>query len=405
MSLQKKYDHHFHYPWRPGNDVKLLVDSPQIFPAMLSAIDAATEFILFEMYLIESGRIADQFINVFLLAAQRGVRIYLLLDGFGSAGLSLKDKKRLNQKNIQLEYYNPVKIAELRRGLLRNHRKLLLIDRCIMFVGGVGIVDEFDHVSHPELYWRETVLQVVGPCIEDWIDLFRASWLLCSETHLILTPPVQTSPAQTTVIEKNEDTLPAFKKVLGRLTLAKGPGEQEIKKSFINRIRRAKKTVWIATAYFMPSMKIRRALARAARRGIDVHLILPGRYTDHPAVRHASRRFYLSLLNAGVCIYEYQPRFMHQKVLLCDAWVSIGSSNLDRWNFRLNLEANQELEDKKFAQQVHAMLQQDKTESQHIQLSDWKRRPFRLRLLQWFWGAVDIWLDSYIRKQLLKKKK
>ncbi len=405
MTMSSKSEHSFHYLWRDKNEVKLLVDSPRIFPSMLAAIYTARNFILFEMYLIQSGQIVDKFIAAFLLAAQRGVKIYLLFDAFGAGSFSSKDHKRLENENIELEYYNPIKLGELRRGLFRNHRKLLVVDNKTVFVGGIGITDVFDHESNQKLYWRETVLQIQGSCIEDWIDLFKSTWLLTTKRGLQLKHPTMERVTNEYINDEQLDKDPVAKNVLGRLTLAKGPGKQEIKRSFINRVRRAKKCVWVATAYFMPSLKVRRELARAARRGVEVSLILPGSHIDHPAVRHAGRRFYLSLLNAGVNIYEYQPRFMHQKVLLCDNWVSIGSSNLDRWNFRWNLEANQEIEDAEFVKKVIGMLQKDRAESQHIQLSDWKRRPFRLRVLTWFWGGVDIWLDSYIRKQLLKKKK
>ena len=109
------------------------------------------------------------------------------------------------------------------------------------------------------------------------------------------------------------------------------------------------------------------------------------------------RRFYHRLLKAGVKIYEYQPRFIHQKVLLCDNWVSIGSSNIDRWNFRWNLEANQEIEDQAVAEQVRQMFEQDFKQCIQCELSHWLGRSFYTRCLEWFWGKVDRLVDRYIR--------
>jgi phosphatidylserine/phosphatidylglycerophosphate/cardiolipin synthase-like enzyme len=160
----------------------------------------------------------------------------------------------------------------------------------------------------------------------------------------------------------------------------------------LNHIRSAERTVWLATAYFIPAWRIRRALRNAARRGVDVRLLLPGPHTDHPAIRHAGRRFYGRLLANGVRIFEYQPRFLHSKVFLCDHWVSIGSSNLDRWNLRWNLEANQEIDDSAFAGQVRAMFEADFRESIECRYAQWRKRPWSARARERLWGRVDLWL-------------
>ena len=169
---------------------------------------------------------------------------------------------------------------------------------------------------------------------------------------------------------------------------------QEIKRSLYNRVRRAERRVWVQIAYFVPSRKVRRALRQAAGRGVDVRLLLPGPYTDHPAIRHAGRRFYAGLLRAGVRIFESQPRFLHAKTMLCDNWVSIGSSNLDRWNLRWNLEANQEVDNILFAQATGAMFEEDFLNSIECRYEDWRRRPWYARLREHLWGRVDMWLEN-----------
>jgi len=143
-----------------------------------------------------------------------------------------------------------------------------------------------------------------------------------------------------------------------------------------------------------------RALKQAAEQGADVRLLLPGRHTDHPAIRHAGRRFYSSLLRHGVRIFEYQPRFLHAKTLLCDQWVSIGSSNFDRWNLRWNLEANQEVDDLGFAGSVHAMFEVDLKVSVEIDKEKWKRRRWITRLREHLWGRVDMWLENLGRRRV-----
>jgi len=360
----------------------LLVDAEQFYPAMLQAIDEARRYVLFEMYLVESGVVADRFIGAFCEAAHRGVNVYLLLDGYGSLGLSKRDQARLKQADIQLVFYNPLQYGKLRRNFFRDHRKLLLVDGQLAVIGGVGITDQFDPPNDAGKAWRDTAIILRGPCVADWEAVFTRTW------DKWATLPLSVGDECSAVTSAGQ--------AVGRLTCTWGRGFQEIKRSLIKRIRNAERVAWVATAYFVPSRKIRRALKRAARRGVDVRLLLPGGHTDHPAVRHAGQRFYFSLLLAGVRIFEYQPRFSHTKLLLCDGWVSIGSSNLDRWNLRWNLEANQEIEDYTLVENVTGMLEQDFSNSHEWLLSDWQRRSWSQRIQEWFWGKVDVWLDRWI---------
>ena len=174
----------------------------------------------------------------------------------------------------------------------------------------------------------------------------------------------------------------------GRVTL-NAPVHKELKRSLLKHIRAAERRVWIATAYFIPSRRLRRTLRRQARQGVDVRLLLPGPITDHPGVRYASQRYYAPLLRDGVRIFEYLPRFNHTKLAVCDDWVSIGSSNFDRWNLRRNLEANQEVEDRALADQAVALLLADLDEAREMGPAErWRRRPLYLRLREWFWSAV-----------------
>jgi cardiolipin synthase len=190
----------------------------------------------------------------------------------------------------------------------------------------------------------------------------------------------------------------------GRVAVSASLREQDIRRSLFNRVRAAGRRVWISTAYFVPSRKLLRALKRAARRGVEVRLLLPGPYTDHPAVRHAGRRFYGGLLRAGVRVFEFQPRFLHAKSILCDNWASVGSSNFDRWNLRWNLEANQEVDDPRFAVSVQAMFEDDFRDSLEIRHEDWQRRGWRPRIREQLWGRVDMLLDSLGRLRGVRMK-
>jgi len=366
------------FPWRENNSFELLVDGRNFFPVMLEAIRSSRQFILLEMYLFNSGKVADRFMETLIEAVQRGVEVYLLLDDFGAMGFSKKDRVRLIDAGVRLSFYNPLRYGELRRNLFRNHRKLLVCDYHVAFVGGAGITDEFNPQSEEKRAWHEVMIQIRGPSVMDWCVVFKKTWEQWAQQGLEL-------PAEVFAMVSGLQA--------GRVAVSGRNGSPEIQRAFVKRIHTSERYVWMATAYFVPSWKLRRALRFAARQNVDVRLLLPGAYTDHPAVRHAGRRFYARLLRAGVRIFEYQPRFLHAKVLLCDDWVSIGSSNVDRWNLRWNLEGNQEVEDSNFADKVQTLLKNDFLLSEECLLDQWMNRSWFSRLQEWFWGSVDAWLE------------
>lgn len=380
--------HRQRFPWRGGNRFELLVDGEHYFPAMLAAIGAARQVVLLEMYLFESGSVADRFSAALGNAAARGVRVHVLLDDFGARGLSPADRQRMHAAGVHLAFYNPLDYGKLRRNLWRDHRKLLVVDDEVAYTGGTGLTDEFAP-SHPQP-WHDIMLAVRGPCVADWRSAFAQLWNRTRDgKQAPLRPPMTTtSPSSRT------ESGPAF----GRVTL-NNPLRMEIKRSLLKRLRTPQYRIWIATAYFIPSWKIRRALYQAARRGRDVRLLLPGPYTDHPSVRHAGRRYYGRLLAAGVRIFEYQPRFLHAKLLLCDTWVSIGSSNIDRWNLRWCLEANQEAQDIALADQVAAQFEADFAQSREILAGDWHHRAWYHRLQERFWGTIELWLERLSQRK------
>jgi len=368
---------HKPFPWRGGNRFTLLIDGNRFFPVMLDAIAKADSYVLLEMYLMESGSVMDHFIAALCAAAGRGLAVYLLLDDFGSRGLVNTDRNRLQAANITVIYFNRLDFGKWQRNFFRNHRKMLIVDGRVTYVGGAGIADVFDPPLHHERRWRETMVAVEGPVVGDWQDLFCETWRHASEIKPSLPPFAECSDAG------NQR---------GRVAYSRGILYPEIKRAAITHIRNARQRVWLATAYFVPSMKFRRALRRAARRGVDIRLLVPGDHTDHPAVRHAGQRFYYRLLRHGVRIFEYQPRFTHTKVLLCDEWTSIGSTNLDRWTLRWNLEANQEIDDKAFSEQVCTMLEADFARSHECHFRVWVQRPWHRRWRESFWGRVDVWI-------------
>ncbi len=328
--------------WHQGNRVELLIDGHRFFPAMLEAINQSQQSVLLEFYFISSGQLLNQFIEAFETAVQRGVAICILMDAIGARGVNNGDRQRLHDAGVKLKIYNPIRLRKWNRNFSRDHRKILLVDGRILFVGGAGLADEFLQGIANEPPWHELMLAVEGPVIGDWMKLYQRQWRNCTAEHIDY-------PVNAEVVGSAEL----------KVATAEGLYQQEIKANFRSQINAAHNRVWLVTAYFLPSWSIRRALVNAARRGVDVRLLLPGPITDHPGIYYASRRYYKRLLAARVRIYEYQPRFIHAKLGVCDNWVSIGSCNLDHWNLRWNLEANQEVFDSELTDQVYSAIRKD----------------------------------------------
>ncbi len=393
MSLTH-FNHHF--PWRKGSRYQLLQDGDTFFPAILSALSAAKQFIIIELYLVQSSKITDQFIATLLQAAQRNVQIFILLDDYGASALKQDDRNRLKHKWIQITYYNPLsshnrllnlyQILWHRAGcdLHRDHRKLILVDGTTAFIGGLGLTDQFNPQQNPQTYWRENAVKIEGTIIPDWFQLFKQSWDQYAAMPLALptlNPPALTQPHHG----------------YARVSYSQGKGRNQTKRELLKRTTHAEHRIWLCTAYFIPSWRFRQRLQRAARKGIDVRLLLPSSHTDHHSVRHAGRRYYCRLLCSGVRIFEYQPRVLHAKTLLCDNWVSLGSNNFDQWGLTWNQEANLEVDDPTFTQEVEQMFVQDFGQSQEITLEAWHLRTRYQRLIETLWGKVGEWIDQITR--------
>lgn len=369
----------YRLPWREGNRFDVLVDGGSFYPPMLEAIAAAQRYVLLEMYLAESGNVADRFVDAFCAAAERGVEIYIVLDDLGTRGLARAERERLERAGCHIVIYNPLRLGKWLHNLARDHRKLLLVDGAVGFVGGTGITDHFDPQVSGDRRWRETMMRIRGPVLADWQALFEETWARCGGKGEI--PPCA----------------PRFHQAgkRGCVISSHGLAEQDITRMLLNYVYSAQQRVWLSTAYFAPTRRIRRALRHAARRGIDVRLLLASPYTDHPPVRHAGRRFYGRLLHQGVRIFEFPGRVLHAKAVLCDDWSSIGSANFDHWTSRWNLEANQAVLDRDFAEEVAAMFQRDFDISTEVTHAHWLNRSWRSRTLEWWWGTIDRMLHRF----------
>jgi len=369
------------FPWRSDNQFQLLVDGPSFFPRMIAAIDRAQQQVELELYLVEAGACADAVVRALVDAAQRGVIVRCLFDDFGAQAFTLRLRKRLTDAGVILRFYNAIHWRRGLRNLYRDHRKLLLVDKHLAVVGGTGVTDEFWLPDEPVSDWHEVMVEITGPLVIDWQALFDRQF--------------HANPRRTAWRPNENFGLPRLPKTplvgqgLGRVAYADARQHRDILQSLVRALRSGQKRIWLATPYFLPTWRVRRALRRAALRGIDVRLLLTGPRTDHPSVRYAGHRYYPRLLRAGVQIFEYQPCFLHLKMVLVDDWVSIGSCNFDHWNLRFNLEANLEALDPALTRDVVASFEKDFAVSAAITLDAWKARPLWSRVMQRMWGWID----------------
>ena len=349
----------YQYQWRYNNTFDVLVDGTEYFSSMLDKIKEAKSRILLEHYLVESGNITNTFIKELCTAKNRGVDVYVLLDEYGTKGLSDEDKEKLSAANIELLLYNPVNFYHFGKSLKRDHRKLLIIDEHTAFIGGAGITDEFTP-NVKNNYWHDVMLKVDGEIVLDLVHSFNEVWKKQKESinihHELTEQLVNTSSNK------------------ARVLISAGTEKNEIIRSVIKRIRASEKHIWLMSPYFISSWKVRRALRYAAKKGVDVRLIFPGPHSDHKWVTYGIQRYYQRLLKSNVAVYEFQPRFTHAKIILCDDWYTIGSSNLDLWNQFLNLDANIEIYDPLSHKKIIDVFESDFSNSTLIILNKWNTR-------------------------------
>ncbi|MDG1583186.1 phospholipase D-like domain-containing protein [Pseudomonas sp. GOM6] len=369
------------FPWKAGNAFELLVDGGAFFPAMLIDIASAQHMVLLELYLVEDGHCSAALVEALCAAAMRGVEVRCLFDGFGALRFGQAQRQRLAEAGVHLRQYNPLRWRRGLRNLYRDHRKLLVVDQRCAYTGGTGATDQFWTTEAQQAVWHDVMVRIEGPLVAHWQILFDIQWLASEGRR-------PWKPGQAPGLAHLPPVPPAGQG-MGRVAYADASQHLDIVQSLLRSIGHAKRQVWLATPYFLPSRKVRRFLMRAAARGVEVRLLLTGRNTDHPPVRYAGQRYYPRLLKAGVRIFEYQPRFLHLKMVLVDDWVSIGSCNFDHWNLRFNLEANVEALDPQLTQAVSACFINDFEQSREITLEDWRRRPLLKRMQQRLWGWLD----------------
>ncbi|MFN2387287.1 MAG: phosphatidylserine/phosphatidylglycerophosphate/cardiolipin synthase family protein [Thermoanaerobaculia bacterium] len=355
-----------------GNRLEILENGIEIFPAMLSAIAAAQRTINLETYIFWSGEVATRFREALSERARAGVQVRVLLDGVGSSSkLDEDDVRAMREAGCTVELYHPLRPWMLDAINNRTHRRILVVDGKIGFTGGAGIADVWLGNADAPDHWRETHVRVEGPVVAELQAAFQENWaevrgeLLLGADHFPRLERVGSARSQ--VIDSSARSTSSATKLLYAVSIAA-----------------ASERLSISNSYFLPDGETIALLVDAARRGVDVRIIVPGKINDVPATKAAGRARFGELLRGGVKIFEYEPAMFHPKSMVVDGIFStIGSTNFDNRSFRLNDELNLTVYDAEFADALEASFNRDLARSRPYTYEKWLERGFFERAFEW----------------------
>lgn len=375
-----------------GNDAHLLIDGPRTHEAMFREIDGAKRRIHLETYILESGEIGLRLAELLAHKRAQGVVVRVMYDSVGSRATEPGYFGRLAAADIAVCEFNPVDLLKLEDdselGLNnRDHRKILVIDGRVGFSGGINISRVYSagsfgsrrRVASPDEGWRDTHVMVRGPVVAQLDALFARTWSEGSCPDPIGQP----------VITKPE---PAGDMAMRVVAADPASGRSELYVALLSALDRATVRAWLTYGYFAPDERMLRTLADAARRGVDVRLVLPG-FSDFWAPLYAGRSHYGDLLAAGVRVFERRDALLHAKTAVIDGvWSSVGSTNLDWRSFAHNFEADVLVLDGAFAREMEALFRLDEGASHEVTPDEWDNRGLKRRLLEWFARQWEYWL-------------
>jgi cardiolipin synthase len=358
-----------------GNRVTLLLNGDQIFPAQLAAIRSARTTITYAQYFYDEGPIGAEYATAFADRCRAGVRVHVLLDGFGAMRIPPAYVETMTQAGCEVATFRRVTpftllaLFGLGRDNRRNHRRILVVDGQVGFTGGSGVSPEWLGNGRMRGHWRETDVQLEGPIVARLQGAFAENWL--EATGKVLGgppyfPPLERRGSVTAQIVRSSPEAGGF----------------QMYTMFLLAMSSARRSIYITNPYFLPDDGMAEALRDAARRGVRVVMLLPGPI-DNRLVRHASRSQYGALLEAGVEIWEYEAGLLHAKTMTVDGvWATIGSTNLDTRSFALNEELNAVLYGPDVAAQLEQVFADDLAFSRRVDYTTWKRRSVFNRLLE-----------------------
>ena len=352
-------------PISTGDDVELLINGDEIFPAFLDTIEHAEHTINLLTYAYWRGRICDDMAAALVAKAQAGVEVNVLLDAIGTLKMERRTITQLEEGGVRVARFRPLKPYAIRRATNRTHRKILVADGAVGMIGGVGIAEEWTGNAQDPDHWRDTHVRVRGPIVRGLQGAFAENWLEA-------TGEVLAGPHHLPQLAPVDDGRP-----MQVVRSTAGVGDTAAEALYFLAIASARRTVELTAAYFAPRPAFTQALCdAAAERGVDVRILVPGKHIDKEFVRIAGRSSYDELLRCGVRIWEYGPTMLHAKTLVVDGtWASVGSVNFDNRSFQLHDEATLCVQDERFAGRLSRQFARDLEVSDEMEPGRWGERP------------------------------
>lgn len=354
-----------------GNAVKLLHNGDEIFPAMLAAIREAKASVNFEAFLFHSDAVGTQFRDAFCERARAGVKVRVLLDGVGSStAFNNEDEKTLRDAGCSFAYYHPTRSWRVDKANRRTHRRILVVDGRVGFTGGAGFSKDWAGNADSPEHWRDVHARLEGPIVAKLQGAFQQHWVRA--TGETISGVAEFPP------------LPPAGKLTTQLIASHSFSVSPISLVQAVSFASAEKTIFITNAYCAPSHNQVALLITAAKRGVDVRLLLPGQHNDQPMTKSAGRGAYGELLEGGVKIYEYEPTMIHTKTIVVDGILSmIGTSNFDSRSAQINEELDITIYDEGFGAEMNVVFERDLQVSKPYRLEDFKKRSVGERVTEW----------------------
>jgi cardiolipin synthase len=381
-------------PLRGGHRLRLLQGSGELFPFLVEAMDSAQRDIRLETYIFDFTGQGAEIAYALERAARRGVKVMVVVDGFGSGPIPPSWAERFLHAGVEWRVFAPPgRLGMLWLGNWRRlHRKLCVVDGEVAFCGGINILDDFHDPNHGPLASPrlDFAVRVTGPLVADMVASMDRLWLRMKAVrdirHARLAGALFSLRASGTSLAAppRVPAAPEGQRSRAALVLRDNlRNRARIERAYRRAIGRAREEIIIANAYFVPGRKMRHALVEAAKRGVKVRLLLQGRY-EYFMQYYAARPIYGALLRAGVEIHEYSPSFLHAKVAVIDGrWATVGSSNLDPLSLLLAREANVVVEDIGFAAVLRTRLMQAiRQEGREMEAREYQNRPLRERFME-----------------------
>lgn len=354
-----------------GNAIEVLQNGDEFFPAMLEAIRSARKTINFEAYIVYSDEIGRAFCEALAERARAGVEVRVLLDGVGSSwSLNNSDVRAMKQAGCKFAYYHPTHSWRVDRTNRRSHRRILVTDGRIAFTGGIGFAKHWGGHAQDKQHWRDVQLRVQGPLVANFQSAFQQHWAKTSGEEL---SGADQFPGLAAAGNMKAQIVSSHS-----FSIAPVPLVQAV------AFAAATKRIWITNAYCTPTDDQVEHLTKAAGRGVDVRILVPGENNDQPLTKSAGRGAYGKLLEGGVRIFEYEPTMIHIKSIVVDTLFSmIGSSNLDARSAEINEELDVVVYDRDFSRQMEETFTNDLSHSREYTLAQFRHRSLWERTVEW----------------------